>query len=389
MKRILYVATNNFNKFGGGPQAVRAYLDSVIDLFGVELVDIMIGDEYVLLDEYKSFHYVKVAKRTRFKSYIELFKGYIERWTSSLYTYLKKSHDVYEMVIINSSRSGIITSKIKKLGLKVVTIHHNDEVEYCMDNKTFYTFGGRIPFLVNRHQRHAYKHSDINLFLTIQDYKFFINKYGKNNQVNKILGVYDYKSSMVKYVSETSSSYHIGISGSLSDYQTVHGINNLEENYFFIINELIPDLRMLITGRSPSNQILQFADRYPSSIKIIPSPDDILKMLQLCSIYLCPTDIGGGIKLRIMDGLKLGLPILTHKVSARGYDAFYDKPYFKIYCDSETFRQGLEDLLLYIKNNKDFKNIIRSDYYSFFGYKAGTDRLKEYLHENLNNYTDL
>lgn len=390
MKRILYVASVDFNTFGGASQAVRAYLDSLIDIYGNKRIDVLIGDEFELLEEYKGLNCIKVPKRSKLKAFYEiLFKGSMVRWTIPLRQYLKENYNKYESVIINSTRSGVIVPFIKKLGLKVVTIHHNDEVEYCMDNKNIYTLGGRTKYFVERSQRIAYTHSDINLFLTNHDFQSFVNKYGRNNKFNNVLGVYDYKSLTVKLTRENQTQYNIGISGSLKDYQTVHGINNLKDNYFDIIQDLIPNLKMLITGRSPSEQIIQFAANYQNTIDIVPSPKDLLLILQYCTIYLCPTDIGGGIKLRIMDGLKLGLPILTHKVSARGYDIFYDKPYFKVYTDRKTFRQGLKDILVFINNSDDYRAAIRSDYYLYFGYRAGTCRLKEYLNENLSNNTKL
>lgn len=377
MKRILFVSTGDFNKFGGGSQAIRAYLDSVLDIFGADRVDIMIGSEFTLLDDYKRCSCIKIPKRSRLESYIGLFKGHIERWTGAILNHLKQHSAKYETIIINSSRSGIIYPQITEMGIKILTIHHNDEVEYCMDNKTVDTFGGRISYFVDRAQRIAYQYSDINVFLTNQDLDRFRTIYGDNNKINKVLGVYDYKSALIKTPQSRPYSYEIGISGSLCDYQTIHGITDLNDNYLDIIKTEIPDYKILITGRNPSEHILRMERDKPTHIRIIPNPIDIHKELEACSIFLCPTCIGGGLKLRVMDGLKLGMPILVHQISARGYDEFISKPYFKVYRDRESFESGLTELLEYIKTaDIHARHKISRDYYSYFGYSAGTMRFR-------------
>lgn len=151
MKKILYVASNDFNKYGGGRQAVRAYLDSVLEIFGGEYVDVLSGTEYVPLEEYKDLNYIKYSKRSRFISYKEvLLKGYLERWSTAILNHLKTHLSEYEMIIINGGANGSVIPQLKKLGLKVATIHHNEEVEYTMDNKSMTTFGGRWDYLIRK-----------------------------------------------------------------------------------------------------------------------------------------------------------------------------------------------------------------------------------------------
>lgn len=380
MKRILYVATNDFNKFGGGPQAVRAFLDSTLDIFGKDNVDVLLGTECQLLEEYKDINCIRIPKRSRILCIYELVKGYIERWTTPVKSHLKHHSRDYDLVIFNSSKSGAIVKYIQRLGLKVVTIHHNDELEYCIDNRNIYTLGGRYSGFVNKAQQKSYLYSDINLFLTEQDKYKFEKQYGPNGKCNAVLGVYDFKSAKIVVPTQLEYEYHIGASGSLMDYQTLHGIIDIKNHYLDIIKKLIPDYKLLLTGRNPSQQVLDFAEANSDHVHVVPNPTDIISIIEKSLIYLCPTDIGGGIKLRVMDGLKLGMPILVHKVSARGYDSFFDKPYFMIYDNRTTFECGLTDLLSYVaESNMNVRNRISADYYSIFGYEAGTSRFKKLL----------
>ena len=79
-----------------------------------------------------------------------------------------------------------------------------------------------------------------------------------------------------------------------------------------------------------------------------------------------------------MDGLRMGLPILVHKVSARGYDVFFEKPYFKVYEDRESFKHGLQELLRF--SSKGFnRSDIQTEYLLHFSFKAGRERVNKII----------
>ena len=159
-------------------------------------------------------------------------------------------------------------------------------------------------------------------------------------------------------------------------YQSINGIMDFKQRYYPILKENFPDWRIIISGRNPSEKIYQFQQEYAQSIEIIPNPPIMEDVIQKGSIFLCPTCIGGGLKLRLMDGLRMGLPIITHKVSARGYDVFFDSPFFQIYDDEKSFERALTVVVDFVNNNKNYQQDIRNIYLSYFGFKAGCDRIK-------------
>ena len=131
-----------------------------------------------------------------------------------------------------------------------------------------------------------------------------------------------------------------------------------------------------MAGRNPHSSILNIRDKYPKTITVVPNPKDMDAVVEQANIFFCPTCIGGGLKLRLMDGLKLGLPVLVHKVSARGYDVFYDKPYFQVYDNVDSFLRGLQSISDFIKDTPNYKQEIQSTYSSFFSYESGLQRMK-------------
>lgn len=380
MTKILFVCNCTPFEYGGGSQATTAYLDAVLDIYGRENVDVLCIEGMKVLEGYKDINYIYVPSRTRLTSMVGMLRGVMGRFAEPAYKLLYGNPDTYSLCIYNCGReSGWVAKRVKNLSVKFATIHHNQEVEYCMDNKTMDTLGGRYGGFVFRAEKDAYKYSDYNLFLTQQDLKACVRMYGHTDAKNLVIGTYDFKLAEIINLKEEKKEFDIVISGSLSSYQTEHGILDFNGKYYPIVLKHLPEAKILMTGRKPTAKVCQVASEAPYHYSIIPSPVDIHKEVRRAKIYFCPTDIGGGLKLRAMDGLKNGLPILIHAVSARGYDAFFDKPYFKTYKDEESFEKGLREILDYIASNENYPATINHDYYSYFGYEAGKERIKSSL----------
>lgn len=372
--KVLFVCVVTPFRFGGGAQATTAYLDATLDIFGHQNVDVLVDNEIKIPQGYEDVNFIKVGKRGKISSLLGILNGQLGRFAKPALKELMTGK--YDICIFNGGRqSGWVLNNFKNKSVKFVTIHHNLETEYCMDTKHIATFGGRYDGIVKKQEQFAYKESDLNLFLTKQDQEAFEKKYGYTDARNIVVGTYDFKKAEIIKLNETASSqFDIVISGSLKTFQTEHGIKDFMDNYYDIVIKHIPDARILMTGRDPGQCILAYAEHYADHISIVPSPQDIHAEVRKASIFLCPTDIGGGLKLRAMDGLKNGLPILVHAVSARGYDAYFDKPYFSIYHDKDSFEKGLVKTLGYLKNNEKKLTDINYDYYLYFGYESGKNR---------------
>ena len=77
-----------------------------------------------------------------------------------------------------------------------------------------------------------------------------------------------------------------------------------------------------------------------------------------------------------MDGLRQGLPVLAHRVSARGYEAFQGKSLFA-YDDVASFRTALQALLACSGDGQSR----RQSYLGQFSFEAGVERLRNILEE--------
>lgn len=374
-KRILIDATNvNITVPGGGSFATQGYLEALLALFP-DQVDVLHPAEAHIRDA--RYHTIDVPGRSKAQQYVGLLKGQFHRAGQFIINYLSEHPNTYEYVFINTGLfAGSIIPKVQPMDIKTIVLHHNYEPEYRMDSYSPLTFGGRTAALVRYWERKGYKKADINLFLTQQDKERFEKEYGVR-QKNYITGVFEPTHSIQPLITNVPTNSAV-ITCALGDKQNQESLLCFAEKYLPIFEQTLPGWHVELMGRNPSKAILLMADQH-SSIALTPNPEDIRSLAAQSKIYLCPMDAGGGLKLRIMDGLRAGQPVLAHVRAARGYDKLVNMPFFYSYHDEESFRNGLTQLVNYIQSNSYSRKTVQAQYYQFFGLEAGIQRLKAVL----------
>lgn len=380
-KKVLFISQHNpFGATGGGTLASKAYLFSFTKIAQGK-IDILSCTEDTGPDRalYQEYQLINVPERSHLQKLTSIFSGYMNRYIAFARKWLIKHHDEYSLIVFDHSGiGGPLVKMAKSFGLKTVTIHHNYEREYFYDNnKGIY----RTLFLnhVVRWERKSYIFSDLNLFLTNDDMETFYNVYGSSSGICRVLGTFEPKETQLPKVQTKASceTLTLAITGSLQSYQTEDAIN-----YFFKeLYSCIPcEFEIIIAGRNPSNKIIDLCKMY-NNVDLVPNPDDMNSVISNADIYVCATRIGGGLKLRVMDGLRNGKPVLTHNCSARGFDVFNNYPFFKAFSTKSEFEKGLKQLALSIQNAEWTPFIIQEVYEKHFSYQAGLTRLTKYLHE--------
>lgn len=371
MKRILFLSTAKLSHRSGGALATLAYYNAICSIFPGQ-VDLVMPEEFCIGD-YKNA--IKAPKRSMLSA---LLSGSMHRYKAVIKKYLKCNKGKYELCFLNGGiYSGDMMDDIHSHGCKIIVLHHNFEREYQMDSKTTFTLGGRTSFFVNRNEKRAYQKADCNLFLSQEDKTLFETHYGLTNKPAVVTGSFEPVHEILPQYENVTQNI-IAITGSMNTNQTMCGIVDFTNNYYKDFREICPNWTLLIAGRNPREEVYKLKEMNPDSISVIPNPEDMNAVLNGVSIFLCPTNVGGGLKLRVMDGLKAGLPILVHKISSRGYNYYLDKPYFKVYNDNQSFRKGLNALMDYCEKDFDRKTI-QSDYKHYFGFEMGCNRLKHAL----------
>lgn len=238
-------------------------------------------------------------------------------------------------------------------------------------------------------ERTAIQYGDLSLTLTDED-KSLLQMHYDSQHISRIakLGTFEsmperegFSAKAEGEVKALKDDLCFAITGTLGSYQTeVSVIPFLEEDYPELL-KLLPQSRLIVAGRNPSIKLINACAKYPS-VKLIANPNDMQEIISEADVYICPTCVGGGLKLRVMDGLKAGLPVITHAVSARGYDEFRKENCLFVYQDKNSFRTCVQELSQEISKEELDTVSIKNIYKSIFSFEAGVQRLKTILMEN-------
>lgn len=368
--RILFVATTDIHRKSGGGYAHMAFYKAFFNAYSDRL-DIIQFKEFQKNGDVNSFG---VPRQSLAKKVGCLMKGVIHRFNPWLLDFLKRDSNKYGSIIINSGIVGDIIDDIKKHVENVIIIHHNCEVDFQMDNNGPTTLGGIFPYFVKRNEKKSYLKADLNLFLTEHDRQRFVQLYGKiDSSKTFVIGVFDTEDFLPPCNGKTQSNI-LCITGGLNNVQSIKGIKDFQK-YLGVINEIFEKrYKIIIAGRNPGNYINRLCS-LNEKLHLVPNPIDMNNVISNAGIFLCPINVGSGLKLRIMDGLRLGKPILTHEVSAYGYEPFYNEEWFQVYNDENSFENGLLAILNYIESTPNHFDIIRGAYSKYFSYTCGSTRL--------------
>lgn len=377
--KILFVTNHYLDTTGGGSFASRSFANAFAEISTDCLLiypdrgnDIskLINNKY----KTKGVKYKKI----KLLKLIDIYIGRINRFYNTILN-IVNDYNPDIVVFDNSQCSFKHIRKIKNLGKKIITIHHNYQMEY--HNGTNLNCLIKYPFLyyMKKAEKESVLLSNLNLTLTDNDIELLYSNYDKNHTSSIYrLGCFESEINKIKYPTNKkyNNKIYFSITGTLESSQTDISITNFLKYYFPIIIERYPQSHLIISGRNPSKILHDFCYKNNSNITLIANPSDMQDILDMTDIYICPVFLGGGLKIRVMDGLKNGIPSLVHKVSARGYENFKKKECLFDYEDIETFTNSLDNLVSRFLNKNFNRDKTMEIYSNEFSFEAGVNRLK-------------
>jgi hypothetical protein len=381
--KTLFITNHALEGNSGGVFASRAFINAFAELSST--ITVLYPDNGISVTEHLSpkinLKGIK-NKKNNFLKLIDIYKGKINRFQDIVVEEALKLEA--DLVVFDNSRSSAGSiKKLKLLGLKVITIHHNYEMEYYKACKP--PIYGRMALLrqIKRCEKNAVLLSDLNLALTSEDITLLRKNYDKNNKSKfDEIGVFEYfkvrehNNLDAKRIEDQKLNFVI--SGTLNAEQTEKSIFPFFDKFYPLLLKNVPNCKLIITGSNPTKKLIKFCQS-KKNIQLIPNPKNISDYIKDADFYICPVSHGGGLKLRILDGLKLGLPILTHKVSSRGFQKFIKSGIVFSYDDENTF----EIQLLKMVNSKQDRNVNTGLYNEDFSFESGVNRLRKRLQNNL------
>lgn len=371
--RVLIVTYNYLSGFGGGVYGARAYINAFAALYddvtllypaqsagepltgidprvrGIEVVD----------------HASKLSKAIRL-----VVRGIPHRFEKPFKELLERER--FDLVVFQNSKcsTGLI-GPARAVGTRVVVQHDNFEWEYTRDN----TASWMRPFLlppVLRTEREAVLEADINLALTPADADMLLRHYGKGMKGRmELLYPFEFRP-VPDHVPDPVSHPVFVITGNLGALQTRGSLLPWLKEYYPLLKREIPEARLIVAGKHAGENLRQCLDRL--DVELVDTPSDMSAVLDRARYYICPVNRGGGVKLRVMDGLRTGMPALVHRVSARGYESLKGLSVFA-YESPDSFVEALRSMMASPETAEDRQ----AAYRACFSFESGVGRLRKIL----------
>jgi glycosyltransferase involved in cell wall biosynthesis len=107
--------------------------------------------------------------------------------------------------------------------------------------------------------------------------------------------------------------------GSFSHQPNVDSARWLVSEIFPLVLKKHPSAICYIIGKNPPSDV-QGISKQLSGIKVLGFVNDISEYFDTCSLFIAPLRYGGGVKIKILEAMANGIPVVTTKIGAEGID---------------------------------------------------------------------
>lgn len=161
-----------------------------------------------------------------------------------------------------------------------------------------------------------------------------------------------------------------------------------EENYrsaeWFIRNvmPLLSDcnVRFVVIGASPNRSLLQYQSEQVLITGFCKSPDEYFAhALCLCA----PLVLGAGIKVKILESMSAGLPVLTNQIGIEGIDAVDGRDYYFCHTPQE-YADRIRELISNPDTAKKMGENARAYVQASWNIRKGVDEMEDHLAGKIN-----
>ncbi|MCI0399807.1 MAG: glycosyltransferase family 4 protein [Gammaproteobacteria bacterium] len=107
--------------------------------------------------------------------------------------------------------------------------------------------------------------------------------------------------------------------GNLSWYPNAAAMLFFAKHVWPLLRAAVPNVTMNVVGAAPPRKLVDLAKADPN-FKLPGFVPDVRPYLNRAAVYVCPITDGGGTKLKVLDALAMGKPLVSHPVACEGID---------------------------------------------------------------------
>ena len=97
----------------------------------------------------------------------------------------------------------------------------------------------------------------------------------------------------------------------------ITAMNFLVHDVWPQVKRRFPDARLYLAGKDPSEHVLRWP-KEDSSIMVVPNPEDMRPWIARASVCVCPILEGGGTRLKVLDAMAMGKPVVSTTIGCEG-----------------------------------------------------------------------
>lgn len=105
--------------------------------------------------------------------------------------------------------------------------------------------------------------------------------------------------------------------GTLNWYPNIEAVLYIANELWPRLKKKFPNISIDIIGANPPAEIKEIA-KVDNSFRVLGFVDDIRPYIESAAVYLCPIRDGGGTKLKVLDAMALGAPMVAHPIACEG-----------------------------------------------------------------------
>lgn len=228
---------------------------------------------------------------------------------------------------------------VKKRGIRIVLVEHN--VEYIYEQETLSKYGWLARAEINRmkkYEREILPQADAVVTVSPTDQDILQKEFELTNAVFLPIPM---EMPDIRW-RETNSKYII-FNGSLSFYANYYSMKEFCKTVFPRYIKQHPEIKLFITGNVKNSVRREFSHENIEFTGFV-SEDRLQELLCSCCFIILPIIIGSGTKLKLIEGMSMGIPIVAsqHCFDGVPFTAEYGKPYLV----SSTAEEYLEHMNL-------------------------------------------
>lgn len=282
----------------------------------------------------------------------------------------KAGNHLPDIIIIQWTEIALLLPQIKKIFPKAKYVCIEEDVAYLGKYRKFQYCNNFLKKIYRYTQFKNLKKSELNVLQesdlvivnNFKDEELITQEGIQANKIYRACPYFDsYDSVKREYIEKNIIFY-----GAMNRLENIESVIWFIENVF---NKLGEEYKFWIVGNRPSEKIL----RYKSERIIVTGfVEDVSEIFKQAFCLVAPLVLGAGIKIKVLEAMSAGIPVLTNDIGIEGIGAAPDKEYFhcktaedyiksikQLNCEEVNLKVGNSGRIFLKQNFNKYEKIIK------------------------------